>query len=124
MSQNKTRVIDEVNGAVALVQWQLVIGPTGGVLESTGVTNTAFGVAQDGADALAQVKIAIGGPTKAIAAGAIAKGAQLAPAAAGEVDTLAGAASNRVIGFAEEAAAGAGSIFDIFLFDDKDRIAP
>jgi hypothetical protein len=124
MSSNKTTTQDEINGAVALTQWLCVIGPTGAVVQSTGATVTAFGIAQDAADALAPVVIATSGPTKAVAAGAIAKGAQIAPAAAGQVATVAGASSNRVLGYALEAAAGAGSIFDIHLFDDKNRIEP
>lgn len=106
-------------GASALSQYACCKTPSGAVVTAA-VTDEAFGIIQDGADANASnATFVIFGCTKAIASAAISKGALLMPNAAGKVTTHDGDAASVHLGVALEAASGDGSEIEIFLYANK-----
>ena len=110
--------ISDTIGAAAVTKYQLVI-TAGALVVATGPTVEAVGVVQDGYAIGALANVRVFGVTKAIAAGVISALDPLMPAAAGEVDTHGGVATDVHVGFALTAAAAQGDIIDIFLYANK-----
>lgn len=106
------RLVDAyTTGATILGQYRLVKTPAALVV-SAADTDVCVGVTQSGAAVGAQAEVCIFGETKAIASGAITKGARLAPDAGGKVKVA--APGDLVIGVARSAAGANNDIFDIF----------
>lgn len=84
-----------------------------GKWEVAGVADVATGILQNKPVAGADASVMSVGVTPAIASAAIAENAKVAPAANGKLRTA--VTGDHVLGIAQEAAAGDGSIFSILL---------
>ena len=104
---------DETVGAAALSQFACV-KTAGALVVSAADTDIIRGfIQQDGAATEANVKIVSFGQTKAIASGAITKGARIAPDAAGKIKVA--AATDLACGYALSAAGANNDVIDIFV---------
>jgi hypothetical protein len=99
-------------GAAAVGQFILVKTPAA-VVVSAADTDVCYGITQESGAIGASISVGIHGPTRATGSAAIAKGAKLAPDAAGKVKTA--QAADQVIGEALEACTADGHTFEIFL---------
>jgi hypothetical protein len=112
MSSNIQYVSSDTVGAGALNQFQMVKTP-GACVVTAADTDIAYGVIQVSAAATtADVRIVTFGETKALASGAITKGARICPDSTGRVK--AAVTGDLVCGYALEAAGANGDEISIF----------